>query len=564
MSVWLWESGDSALKEAPGSCSGALSFSPDSRRLVVGNETWITCFDLGTGEQIVRWAPRDRAYRIAFHPDSRRLAVSYLQSEVVSIYAAEDGAHLADLPIGASKMTVIAWHPDGNLLAVAGSDRRIQIWDVNTRRKLAVLEGHVQQVNFLMFHWSGDLLASASWDNVLRFWQPLPGRLLMKLAPRETAFSQERRWSGVNRPDTHQAQLWGVVQSQEYHTFLNTFGDGEVRLWDGDISPDGTLLAVAATDGVHLWDVARGREVARLTMGETWTTMFRPNGRELLTCGPVDGLQRWNITANAEGDLQLGPPHRIELPFAAARIARGGDDQTLGVVGERAGQCVILDLATETVRAAGMPHPKVGYAALSPDAQHMATTGWQSDRLKLWDATGGKLIKDLEVGLCTRVYFTPQGELIVAHDKEFTFHSLDSLAVNRRIPREIGLYAGHVAFTADGKMMALEIAPGVIHLKETSSGRTIAKLEDPNGDISAWIGFTPDSTQLLVVAPFAGAIHRWDLRAIRTRLKAMNLDWDWPAFSSPGDALLTRKAPRKRHLQILTAKPTGVSELPAR
>jgi hypothetical protein len=70
----------------------------------------------------------------------------------------------------------------------------------------------------------------------------------------------------------------------------------------------------------------------------------------------------------------------------------------------------------------------------------------------------------------------------------------------------------------------------VIHLKETSSGRTVAKLEDPLGDDSTWMDFTPDGTQLVVVAQYARAIHRWDLRAIRARLKEMNLDWEWPEF----------------------------------
>src|SRR5262249_30307878 len=62
------------------------------------------------------------------------------------------------------------------------------------------------------------------------------------------------------------------------------------------------------------------------------------------------------------------------------------------------------------------------------------------------------------------------------------------------------------------------------------------KLEDPHGDRANWLGFTPDGTQLVVVAKYATAIHLWDLRAIRTRLKDMNLDWDWPEFrpAAPG------------------------------
>jgi tetratricopeptide (TPR) repeat protein len=78
--------------------------------------------------------------------------------------------------------------------------------------------------------------------------------------------------------------------------------------------------------------------------------------------------------------------------------------------------------------------------------------------------------------------------------------------------------------------MALEMGPAVIHLVEVSTGRTLAKLEDPHGDRTGWMGFTPDGTQLVVAAPYARAIHVWDLRAIRQRLKAMSLDWDWPEF----------------------------------
>jgi hypothetical protein len=47
------------------------------------------------------------------------------------------------------------------------------------------------------------------------------------------------------------------------------------------------------------------------------------------------------------------------------------------------------------------------------------------------------------------------------------------------------------------------------------------------------MSFTPDATQLVVAARYAGAIHRWDLRAIRARLKMMKLDWDWPEFAAP-------------------------------
>lgn len=560
LQLWRWKTSDSVLLNSPGK-HYAMAFSPDSQRLAVTQGNWLICFNLTTGTESHRWRARDQVYRIEFHPKDDRLAASYYQTNLVSIYNASDGKHLVDLPTGASRTTVIAWHPDGDLLAMAGSDPVIRIWDVNTRREVGVLEGHVQQVIALKFHWSGDVLASMSWDNVLRLSQPLPGRLLMKL-PGCAAMgsSPEGRWAGVNQRNT----FWGIVPGREYYTFLNTFSESESTLGEGDISADGNLLALATSNGVRLWDIARGRELGRLPIGATTCAIFRDNDRQLLACGPTSGLRRWSLQTNAQpgGPWQLSSAGTIALPFAPIRMARSRDGRTLAIVGERAGECVLLDLDTEALLSPEMPHAMAGYVAITPDGESVATSGWHSDRVKLWDRSSGKLLHELEGCLMSRVYFTPHQELIVAHDREFTFHSLDSLAISRRLPRETGLYPGHVAFTADGKMMALEMAPGLIHLKETTSGRTVAKLEDPHGDVSTWMSFTPDGTQLVVVARYAGAIHRWDLRAIRERLKAMNLDWEWPAFPASKQSQ-TENRSRPVRVEIMNAKAPPATPLPA-
>jgi WD40 repeat protein len=87
-----------------------------------------------------------------------------------------------------------------------------------------------------------------------------------------------------------------------------------------------------------------------------------------------------------------------------------------------------------------------------------------------------------------------------------------------------------VAFSPDEKLMALEVSPGIIHLSEIATGRTVAKLTDPSGDRATWMCFTPDGTQLVTSSNYAKTIHVWDLRRIRLGLKEMRLDWDWPEF----------------------------------
>ena len=238
-------------------------------------------------------------------------------------------------------------------------------------------------------------------------------------------------------------------------------------------------------------------------------------------------------------------------------MTKSRDDRTLAVTGDSAGECVQLDLATETVRGAALPHAMVGYVAMSAGAKRLATSGWHSERVKVWNGAEGQLIQELVVGVSACVFVTPDNrELIVARDREFAFYDLETLKISRRMGREPGLYPGHVAFTSDEKMMALEMAPGVIHLKEIASGRTVAVLEDPQGDLSSWLGFTPDGTQLVVVARHPGVIHRWDLRAIRARLKTMNLDWDWPEFSAPPtNEMASAKSSRPMRVEILPPPP---------
>ncbi len=130
-------------------------FSPDSRQLAFGQGDRILTIDLASGKETNRWRLPSKAYTLAFHPRDRRLAVGYSESRVASVYDSAQGSHVADLPVGLMNDQVVAWHPDGARLAVAGTDPRIQIWDVAAKRRLAMLEGHVEPVRGLSFHPDG-------------------------------------------------------------------------------------------------------------------------------------------------------------------------------------------------------------------------------------------------------------------------------------------------------------------------------------------------------------------------------------------------------------------------
>jgi WD40 repeat protein len=264
-------------------------------------------------------------------------------------------------------------------------------------------------------------------------------------------------------------------------------------------------------------------------------------------------LLQWPIyqSATNAAELLVGPPRHIEVPFTPLRISRSRDGRTLAIVSETAGKAAVLSPETESAHSLVVQHPQASFLALSPDAKWLATSGWHSDRVRLWNTQSGELVREWVVGRQTRVSFTPDSrQLIFGRGSEFSFLDVSTLEISRRLRREIGLYPGEVVFSPDGKLMAMEMSPGVIYLKEVSTGRTVAQLEDPHGDRSNALAFSPDGTQLIVVATWASSVHLWDLRALRARLKPMGLDWDWPEFPPRGKSEESRTSLARAPLKV--------------
>ncbi len=560
LSVWRVTDGRTVLENEP--CDhGAYDFAPDGRRLAIGHQQSVVYFDLSTGEEILRWRLPGAAYSLDFNAGGDRLAVGYHNSDAASVYEVASGDLVTDLPVARMNSQIVAWHPNAQILAVSGSDPRIQIWNVSAKQPVAILQGHKQNVTKLMFQPTGELLASHSWDGTLRLWEPSTGQQLLQLpftSPNERPqISLDGRWLWA-KLHSEQSELMEVIPSREFRTLVSSSGGGVGGYKYADISPDGRLLVVGMEQGAGLWNIDDGRELAKLPDGTIYvffdcsevdesaaasnakladdshqleSSILGSRLYVLLTSGSA-GLLRWPMSSDTHGrQLRLGPPKQLS-PLPQAWFSRSSDGRAIGAVTQEGGANRIIDLETGTVHRELGPHPNGHVRALSSDGRWAASSGWHSDHVRLWNALTGEKVHDWCPGKQSLVQFTPDSRtLIISRGDEFSFWDVETLQPIRRLRRELGLHPGHVAFSADGKLMALEMAPGVTHLKDSATFRTIAKLEDPHGDRSTWLGFTPDGTKLVVVTTNATAIHIWDLRAIRARLKEMNLDWDWPEFA---------------------------------
>jgi WD40 repeat protein len=294
LKVWRIADKKAVLAGAPSQTDG-WAFSPDGRQLAVARQDAITCFDLVTGRELNRWRLPDNAYHLAFHADNRRLAMGFRGQRPTSVYDAADGSLVTDLPAGSARQQYVAWHPDGERLAVGSSDGRIQIFDVAAKRKLATLEGHVQLIKRLSFHPDGDLLVSNSDDGTERLWEPSTARTLMQLTPNwGTGFSRDGRWLGAGERSGRQ-RLMEVVPPRVYRTLVSHLGVGQGEYNnESAVSPDGRMLALSMSDRLRLFRLSDGRQLADLPPGRP---VFLSDGGGLLVVGslsaePLSGLPR--------------------------------------------------------------------------------------------------------------------------------------------------------------------------------------------------------------------------------------------------------------------------------
>jgi WD40 repeat protein len=94
---------------------------------------------------------------------------------------------------------------------------------------------------------------------------------------------------------------------------------------------------------------------------------------------------------------------------------------------------------------------------------------------------------------------------------------------------------GRVAFSPDGRLLAVVHARRLVKLLDAATFRELATLTAASPQQITWLCFRPDGSQL-AVATAHRQVHLWEIHGIRRQLAALRLDWapDTPAEDQRG------------------------------
>lgn len=301
-------------------------------------------------------------------------------------------------------VNAVAFSPDNRWLASGGKDNVIKIWDLTNGNVLRSLYGHSSNINALAVSDDGQLLASGSGD-----------------------VKDDRDFGifikgGVVGGEDNTVRIWNVKTGRE----LQVLRGHDLPVGGVAFSHDARYLTSVSGDSVKMWDVAAGTELG------SQKTRYEKSGAEKLGSFSIFGgnkqekqqqqrfknfrLSASKIAVSANGQAAaIGQPEKAikiyeaqsgrevrQLPLKASSQAENSSlafssDARL-VAFAKASEIVGVQEATTgkelfSVNTGFSKTPQ--RVQFSNDGRYLVTATANSAAMKLWDATTGQLVREV-------------------------------------------------------------------------------------------------------------------------------------------------------------------------
>jgi WD40 repeat protein/serine/threonine protein kinase len=503
-----------------------LAFSGKDRLASAGKDRGILIWEVSTGKLLRRipnahkppqGSPEITA--LAFSPDGRRLASACPNDDVVRTWNPVNGQPRDELPQDAT--VAVAFSPDGKRLALASTLGPVTVWNVSAEgfQKLYTLTGHAGGVNGVAFGPGSDLLATAGADRTVKLWEV--SRLRVRFTWRGhrdevggVAFSRDgRQLATLGRRWDRTVKVWDATHDQAFRN-LSRHG-GQVN--GVAFRADGRRLASAGNDGfVKVWDGSTWAEVLsfRAAAGPVNGVSYHPDGKSLATAGADGAVKVWDANSGRPRVTlkgHAGPVLAVAHDPSGRRLASAGADGTVR----------LWDAETRKELSVLKGHQgEVRSVAFSPDGRLLASGG-ADETVRVWDTGRGEEVLRLrgQVGTVQGLAFNPAGTLLASsHDQTLILWEVPGGRKVRTLEGHTNRVEG-VAFSPDGRRLASASMDHLVKVWDVRSGQetlTLRSNDRGTSSLALCVAFHPNGRLLASGGGYVGhgEVRLWDARPL--------------------------------------------------
>lgn len=270
---------------------------------------------------------------LSLHPDGTLVAAAG-DDHIIRLWNLQDGSLVSRLTGHRDWIRAIQFAPDGTKLVSSGNDRHVVMWDVDTGRVETTLAVHDQAVDAVAFSHSGRWVATAGFGN--------------RISILDTTDQAERRQFECNCRDIR------TLAISEDDQYLAAGGrDGMIRIWDlstGKLfresnshqqriraiafAQEGVQVISGAEDGlIRIWNwQTDGQAVALPRLPCRIMTLATCGPDILATAGSDNMIRLWNLATREQlGQLTGHTGSVAALDYRDGMLVSGGFDTSLRV-----------------------------------------------------------------------------------------------------------------------------------------------------------------------------------------------------------------------------------------